>query len=212
MRYGAEEIAEAIIGVCERRGADGCGKDGLDGRMFMLASTDCRRFGTLLGRALWWKTNARCGTHDERPEFITKKEAKAQLREAGIPERVVDFLPAIDPRELPAEQRYGARPNGTRVITEAVINAAIRHGSDGRGKDGFPGYLDLLERIEPVTFDMLTRMALQWQLKHPPRPPKLELDPLMRDYLGAVLKKCREERWGPETRHTRKNPYPDPES
>jgi hypothetical protein len=46
---------DAIVAAVARRGADGCGKDGLDGYMFMLASTSCRRFGILLGRTLWSK-------------------------------------------------------------------------------------------------------------------------------------------------------------
>jgi hypothetical protein len=48
-------------------------------------------------------------------------------------------------------------------LMEAVANAAIRHGGDGRGKDGLVGYILLLQRTEPKTFNMLTGVAQRWQ-------------------------------------------------
>jgi hypothetical protein len=215
MGYSAQEMVDAILNVGALRGSDGRGKDGLDGYASMLASTSYRRFGILLGRALRFKMTARRVTDDEKPDFMTVKEAKAELRRFGIPEQFADYVPKTDIRELPALQREKAQPNGTRTITQAVINAAIRHGSDGRGKDGLQGYFLLLERMDPPIFDMLTRTAQWWQIRHPPpspKPDKQELDPSLKEYYRAILEHLSRERWGPEPDWDRANPYPDPES
>jgi hypothetical protein len=204
MGYSAQEMVDAIVAAVAQRGADGWGKDGLDGYMFMLASTSFRRFGILLGRTLWSKMQPG-RDKDDGPDFLTAEEMRAKLREAGLPERVLDYLPRVHARTVPADRRERAQPNGTRVIGEAVINAARRHGSDGRGKDGLLGYLLLLERIEPPTFDTLTRMAQRWQVKHPPRPPKRELDPSLAERDRAM------ERWGPDNEDLDWDPYDDPE-
>jgi hypothetical protein len=155
---------------------------------------------------------ARRGTDDEKPDFLTLGEAKAEFRTFGIPERLLDYLPKIDRRTVPADLRKRAEPNGTRVITEAVINAAIRRGRDGRGKDGLLGYLLMLDPVDPQLFAMFLGLAQRWQVKHPPPSPKPELDPLMHDYIRAKLKKISEERWGPDTYRIRENPYEDPEA
>jgi hypothetical protein len=211
MGYSAQEYVDAIVTAGALHGADGRGKDELDGYMFMLARTNCRRFGILLGGALQSKMTARRNTDDEKPDFLTLEEAQAELRKFGIPERVLDYLPSIDVRTVPADRRRKAQPTGTRVITEAVINAATAHGSDGRGKDGLLGYLLMLDRVDPPTFDVLTRMAQRWQVKHPPRSPKRELDPRPEESISAILKKLLEERCGPDRDHIGKNPYEDPE-
>jgi hypothetical protein len=215
MGCSAQEMVDAILNVGALRGSDGRGRDGLDGYMSMLASTSYRRFGILLGRALRFKMTARRVTDDEKPDFMTVAEAKAELRRAGVPERFVDYMPTMDIRELPALQREKAQPNGTRTITQAVLNAAIRHGSDGRGKGALQGYFLLLERMDPPIFDMLTRTAQWWQIRHPPpspKPDKQELDPSLEEYHRAILEHCRRERCGPKPDWDRANPYPDPES
>jgi hypothetical protein len=212
MSRSAQEMVDAIITAGEMRGADGRGKDGLDGFMLTMARTDSRRFGILLGWALRLKMKARRGTDDEKPDFLTLEEAKAELREAGIPEGVLDYVPQFDIGTVPADRRKRAQPNGTRVITEAVINAAIRHGRDGHGKDGLLGYLVMLDPVDPQLFAMFLGIAQRWQVKHPPpRSPKPELDPLMYDYYSAILKKCREEIFGPEIEYIVENPYDDRE-
>jgi hypothetical protein len=225
MSCSAQEIVDAIIDVGVRRGDDGCGKSALDGYMFMLARTSCRRFGRLFGWALRWMMKA--GRDKDRPDFLTREEAEAKLRASGLPEWLCDYYRYIDVRDLPAEQRKRAQPNGTRAITEAVINAAIRRGGDGRGKGGLGGYLLMLERIEPQTFDMMMRMAQRWQVKHPPRSPepdKREPDPGVVQAL-AKLKESREldnKDWGekpypypyeedPYPYPYEEDPYPDPE-
>jgi hypothetical protein len=166
MRCSAQEFVDAIINVGVRRGADGRGKEGLDGHMFMLASTDCRRFGILLAGALRSKVKSGRGEDDERPSVGTVEEARARLLEAGLPEGFLDYVPNV-PR---TEQRERAQP--TRSITQAVIRAAARHGRDGHGRGGLEGYILMLERADPVVFDMLMGIAQRWQVKHPPRSPK----------------------------------------
>jgi len=213
MNATAQEIVDAIITAGALRGRDGRGKDGLDGHMFMLARTSCRRFGRLLGWALRSKMKAR--RDKDRPDFFTHEEMKAELRANGLPEWFCDYFRYIDVQDLPAEQRKTAQPNGTRAITEALVKAATRHGGDGRGKAGLLGYLLMLERSEPQTFHMLMRMAQQWQVKHPPRSPepdKHEPDPGVVQAL-AKLKECREadnEVWA-ENPYMDPDPYPDPE-
>jgi hypothetical protein len=174
MNCSAQEIVDAIITAGARRGSDGRGKDGLDGHMSMLARTNRRRFGILLGRALRLKIKAKPDEGDRLggKKYLTREEAEAELRECGIPVEVLQFWPRYDVDNLPAEPPESAGPNGTRDLMEAVVNAAIRHGSDGHGKDGLVGYMLLLERTEPRTFNMLTGVAQRWQASRPDQPNK----------------------------------------
>jgi hypothetical protein len=205
MRCTAQEMVDAIIDAAARRGADGRGQDALDGHMFMLARTSFRRFGILLGEALRLKMKP--GHVEERPEFGTREEVKTRLREAGLPESVLDYLTPIDRRTQPS-QRERARPNGTRAINQAIIKAAIRHGRDGHGKDGLRGYMMLLERADPVTFNMLMRVAQRWQVKHPPPKPKRQ-PALSPEECRAILEKCCPTSTDPDPGEVIE--YPDPE-
>ena len=85
-------------------------------------------------------------------------------------------MPCVDARDLPPEPPETAEPNGTRDLTEAVINAAVRHGSDGHGRDGLTGYMGLLEATEPRAFSRLAGVAQRWQTtSRPDKPKKPEL-------------------------------------
>jgi hypothetical protein len=108
----------------------------------MLARTDRLRFGILLGRALRLKMKAKPDERDRRggKKYLTRKEAEAELRARGTPVEVLQFCHCYHADNLPAEPPESAGPNGTRNLMEAVVNAAIRHGSDGHGKDGLVGY------------------------------------------------------------------------
>lgn len=104
---------------------------------------------------------------------MTEEEVRADLRNCGISEEVIKYFRCYDSWNLPAEFRENAQPNGTRYVMEATINAAIRHGSDGHGKDGLVGYMLVLERTTPKIFIRLMEMAQQWQAamaKKTPRP------------------------------------------
>jgi hypothetical protein len=165
MNCSAKDIVDAIITAEVRRGSDGRGKDGLDGRMFMLARTKRASFGILLIAVLRLKIKAGPEHWAAGKTFLTLEETKAQLRERGLPEELLKYMIKCDPNNLPAELRMDAQPNGTRELTEAIVNAAIRHGSDGHGKDGLVGYMLVLERTEFKTFVRLMELAQQWQVK-----------------------------------------------
>jgi hypothetical protein len=158
-----KDIVDAIITAAVRRGSDGRGKDGLDGRMFTLACTDRESFGILLVAAL--RLKMKTAPEHRVAEFMTDEEAKAFLRERGTPEEALNYLPEYDPKNPPAELLKDAQPNGTRELMEAIINAAIRHGSDRQGKDGLLGYMLVLQRTKSKTFVRLMELALQWQVK-----------------------------------------------
>jgi hypothetical protein len=166
MNCSAQEIVDAIITAAVRRGNDGRGKGGLDGRMFTLARTDPESFGILLEAALRLKMKA-APEHRAAERILTeeeiKEEIKAQLRERGLPEELLKYI--YDPNEPRAELSTDAQPNGTRELMEAIINAAIRHGSDRHGKDGLLGYMLVLQRTKSKTFVRLMELALQWQVK-----------------------------------------------
>src|SRR5271165_2616564 len=80
MSRSAQEIVDAIVTAAVLRGADGRGQGALDGYMLTMARTNSRRFGILLGWALRLKMKARRGTDDEKPDFLTDAEARAELR------------------------------------------------------------------------------------------------------------------------------------
>jgi hypothetical protein len=159
-----KDIVDAIITAAVRRGNDGRGKGGLDGLMFTLACTDRESFGILLVAALRLRMKT-APEHRAAERILTEEERKekfkAQLRERGLPEQLFNYI--YDPNRPRAEPSTDARPNGTRNLMEATINAAIRHGSDRHGKDGLLGYMLVLQRTTSKTFVRL--MALQWQVK-----------------------------------------------
>jgi hypothetical protein len=169
----AGDIVDAIVTAGVRHGADGHGKDGLDGRIRMLARTYPKGFGMLLERALRLKMKAKPDERDRTRgrKYLTEDEA-ARLRESGIPEEALQFMTPIDDSNLPAEPPETAEPNGTRDLVEAVINAAVRHGSDRHGRDGLTGYMGLLQVNEPKTFKLLTDVAQRWEATSRPDKPK----------------------------------------
>ncbi len=66
--------------------------------------------------------------------------------------------------------KIGGRTRGTpnvmtRELKTAILRAAYRLGSDGRGKDGVVGYLTRIAKNDPKTFVMLLRAVLPLQLK-----------------------------------------------
>jgi hypothetical protein len=112
MNCGAQDIVDAIITAGVRRGSDGHGKDGLDGRMFMLARTDRASFGTLLVAALRLKMKA---PPEHRKESWTDEEIKAELRERGLPEELfntcLNMIPTIRRQRSAGMPNQMAHPN-----------------------------------------------------------------------------------------------------
>lgn len=59
----------------------------------------------------------------------------------------------------------GAPNKTTRVLKEAVVQAAEAVGADGKGKQGLVGYLTHLARTEPRAFSSLLAKAMPIQLE-----------------------------------------------
>ena len=199
MYCSVEEIMDAIVAAGARRGADGRGKDALDGHMFMLAHTDRKGFAMVLERALRLKMKAKPDERDRTrgKKWLTYDEMRARLREVGVPEEAVDFMRYVDADNLPPEPPETAEPNGTRDLTEAVINAAVRHGSDGHGRDGLTGYMGLLEATEPRAFSRLTGLAQRWQTtSRPDKPKKPELSEEKLREVTEILEAARMAKYG----------------
>ena len=53
----------------------------------------------------------------------------------------------------------------TRDIKEGIVDAAIRHGLDGKGADGLSGYLFMLSRDYPKQFTSLLGRMLPLQIQ-----------------------------------------------
>jgi hypothetical protein len=166
MYCSVEEIMDAIAAAGARRGADGHGQNALDGRMLALARTDRKDFGMFLVRALRLKMKEKPGDRTRGKKWLTRDETIALFREYGVPEETVEFMTPTDARNQPPD------PPETRDLMEAVINAAIRHGSDGHGQDGLMGYMLLLQAKEPKIFRTMTVLAQQWQATTRPDIPK----------------------------------------
>jgi hypothetical protein len=88
-----------------------------------------------------------------RKQFVTRAEAEEELASAGVPLEVLNYLTAYKSDELPPEPRN--RPKGlckTRDVIDAIFEAAIEHGRDGRGQDGLQGYMLLLAETHCKVF------------------------------------------------------------
>jgi hypothetical protein len=103
----------------------------------------------------WWGKKHSPERYKERTRklFITWAEAAEELRSSGIPLDVLNYLPRYKGDELPPEQRI--RPKGlckTRNVIDAIFEAAIEHGRDGRGQDGLQGYMRRLAETHSNAF------------------------------------------------------------
>jgi hypothetical protein len=73
------------------------------------------------------------------------------------------FKPGHDPRRLERPKSHG--PNTfTRDIKRGIVDAAAKHGSDGRGKDGLTGYLFHLAKKHPKAFAGLIGKTIPLQV------------------------------------------------
>lgn len=67
------------------------------------------------------------------------------------------------------ERRVGRKkgtPNKTTtLLKDAIIEASVRLGRDGKGKDGTVGYLMWLARIEPAVYGRMLEKILPMQLE-----------------------------------------------
>jgi len=61
-------------------------------------------------------------------------------------------------------RKKGVQNTLTRGLKEAILSAAVRHGEDGKGKDGLEGYMLMLARQEKKIFGVLLRAVLPMQV------------------------------------------------
>jgi hypothetical protein len=90
----------------------------------------------------------------------------------------------------PGHTKTGGRKHGTpnvvtRELKVAIVTAAFRLGSDGKGKDGIVGYLTHIAKNDIKTFVMLLRAVLPLQLKARTNENRAELDADGNPYLTA---------------------------
>ena len=69
------------------------------------------------------------------------------------------------PRHPNAGRRAGTPNVTTRLVREAIIEAAAQHGDDGRGKDGLIGCCKYICRENPGAFAGLLAKVLRAQVR-----------------------------------------------
>lgn len=105
------------------------------------------------------------------------------MRKSALPDlKVVSSLPAIvekKPHPLKGRKppmagigrKKGAQNVLTRVIKEAVVDAAAQIGEDGKGRNGLQGYLKRLALHEPRSFATLLGRIIPIQIQGDPDAP-----------------------------------------
>ena len=146
---------EAVVNAALSLGSDGRGKGGVGGHMVAMASKDPKRFAPLLERALQLKNAEWRGGE----AFLSDEQAVARMKKMSLDEIVylkfVDEPPRLD----------DGPPSSATDFLYAIIAAARRHGSNGRGKDGVEGYIRMLAHIGCKTFDRWVIRAMVEQVK-----------------------------------------------
>lgn len=67
-------------------------------------------------------------------------------------------------REKTGGRVKGQKNKTTKLLKEAIIEAAVAEGRDGHGRDGLVGFLRTMSRREPVAFMKLMEKLLPYQL------------------------------------------------
>jgi hypothetical protein len=202
------ELEDAVVNVAQSLGSNGRGKGGVGGHMMAMASKHPKRFAPLLEKALTLKKGAR---PDEDCEWrggklvLRREQALARCKASGLPETILNYL--LVPLDELGPLDDGP-PSSAADILDAIIAAARRHGSNGRGKDGVEGYIRMLADIGSRTFDRWVIRAMVEQVEdkfraHEVLPEEMEeFSARTRERFGmdpaAVLQKAREEKYGPE--------------
>jgi hypothetical protein len=207
-RMKVPELEDAVVNVARSLGSNGRGKGGVGGHMFALASQHPKRFAPLLEKALRLKKSARpedCEWRGGEP-YESREQTLASCKAHGLPDTILNYLPRVSIDELPPLD--DGPPSSATDILDAIIAAARRHGSNGRGKDGVEGYIRMLADIGCKTFDRWVIRAMVEQVEDRSRARELspeefeELSARFREQFGmdpaAVLRKAREEKYGPE--------------
>jgi len=148
---------EAVVNAALSLGSDGRGKGGVGGHMAAMASKHPKRFAPLLEMALQLKKS-----EWRRGEaFLSNEHAVARMKKMSLDEIVMEYLISVDE---PPRLNDGP-PSSATDFLDAIIAAARRHGSNGRGKDGVEGYIRMLAHIGCKTFDRWVIRAMVEEVK-----------------------------------------------
>jgi hypothetical protein len=146
---------EAVVNAALSLGCNGRGKGGVRGYMVALASTHPKRFAQLLEMALQLKNSAWRGSE----AVLSDEQLMARIEKMSVNEIVMEHVihlvasPLDDP------------PSTATDFLEAIIEAARRHGGNGRGKGGVAGYIRMLAQIGCKTFQEWVIRAMVEQVK-----------------------------------------------
>jgi hypothetical protein len=165
-RMKVPALEDAVVNAALSLGSNGRGKGGVGGHMVAMASKHPKRFAPLLEMALRLKKSARPNESCEwrgGEAILSREQAVAQCKERGLPETILDYLPRLSADELPPLD--DGPPSSTTDFLDAIIAAARRHGSNGRGKDGVEGYIRKLAHIGCRTFDRWVIRAMVEQIE-----------------------------------------------
>ena len=95
--------------------------------------------------------------------IMSHAQVVAEFEELGLPKTLLDYLPRVSADEL--SRLDDGPPSSATDFLDAIIAAARRHGSNGRGKDGVEGYIRMLAHIGCRTFDRWVIRAMVEQVK-----------------------------------------------
>jgi hypothetical protein len=123
--------------------------------MFAMASQQPKRFAPLLEVALQQKNSAWGGGE----AVLSDEQLMRRIEKMSVNEIVMEY--AIHLVAPPLDDP----PSSATDFVEAIIDAARRHGSNGRGKGGVGGYIRMLAEIGCKTFDKLIVRAMLEQVK-----------------------------------------------
>jgi hypothetical protein len=129
----------------------------------------------------------------------SREQVLAYCKEVGLPETILNYMPPVSADEL--LRLDDGPPSSATDFLDAIIAAARRQGSNGRGKDGVEGYIRMLARIGCRTFDRWVIRAMVEQVEDRSRPHRVspeemeELEQFGMD-AAAVLQKAYEEKYG----------------
>jgi hypothetical protein len=206
-RMKVPALEDAVVNAALSLGSNGRGKGGVGGYMVAMASKRPKRFAPLLEMALRLKKSARPNEDCEwcgGKAISSREQVLAYCKEVGLPETILNYLPRVSADEL--LRLDDGPPSSATDFLDAIIAAARRQGSNGRGKDGVEGYIRMLARIGCRTFDRWVIRAMVEQVEDRSRPHRVspeemeEFSAIIREQFGmdpaAVLQKAYEEKYG----------------
>jgi hypothetical protein len=146
---------EAVVKAARSLGSNGRGRGGVGGYIFAMASQNPKRFAKLLENALEQKNSAWGGGDAVlSDEQLMKRIEKMSVNEIVMEHAIHLVAPPLDDP-----------PSSATDVVEPIIDAARRHGSNGRGKGGVEGYIRMLAQIECKSFDKWIIRAMDEQVK-----------------------------------------------